>query len=344
MAPPRSKDDVLKRTKEVYLACGKNQVEAAARLGIARSTLQHRLKKLPDLPEHGPVETWTPPRMRSPDPSPDELVEHMCQRFTQRAEAWEDRRCIEIAIDTDQPIGLVWFGDPHVDDDGCDWPTLKRHVEIVNSTPGMNACSLGDAQNNWVGRLSSLYGYQETSKRQAWKLVEWLMRSMPWRLIIKGNHDSWQGAGDPLDYMKEPGTVMNDWSIRARLRFANGFVYEIDARHDHPGHSMWNQLHAQRRALAFAGGADLYIAGHRHVWGLQQVEDAERDKVVWFARARGYKFMDNYALVKGFEEQRYGHAIATIINPRAKEPADRATCFASIERAASYLTYLRSAA
>ena len=27
-------------------------------------------------------------------------------------------------------IGVIVFGDPHVDDDGCDWPALLRDVEL----------------------------------------------------------------------------------------------------------------------------------------------------------------------------------------------------------------------
>ena len=71
------------------------------------------------------------------------------------------------------------------------------------------------------------------------------------------------------------------------------------------------------------------------------IELPDRDHVVWLARARGYKTMDEYALVKGYDEQRYGQAIACIINPHAKIETGFVQCFADIHEASDYLTFLR---
>ena len=48
------------------------------------------------------------------------------------------------------------------------------------------------------------------------------------------------------------------------------------------------------------------------------MEQVQEDHCSWLARARGYKVMDEYAKVRGYEEQNYGHAILQVINPKAK--------------------------
>ena len=51
--------------------------------------------------------------------------------------------------------------------------------------------------------------------------------------------------------------------------------------------------------------------------------------------------MDDYALTKGYAEQRYGQAVACIINPRSNSETGFVQCFADLEEAANYLTFLR---
>lgn len=46
MATPPVTDEILEKTYAVYIECGENQTKAANELGISRSTLQERLKKI----------------------------------------------------------------------------------------------------------------------------------------------------------------------------------------------------------------------------------------------------------------------------------------------------------
>ena len=124
-------------------------------------------------------------------------------------------------MNTDEPIGLLWLGDPHIDDNHCDWDALREHLDIINNYDGVYGCSLGDQQNNWVGRLGRLYGEQDTSHKTAWKLVEWLIQEMNPMILIGGNHDMWSGAGDPLKWIAESHTVFENWEARIALKFPN---------------------------------------------------------------------------------------------------------------------------
>ena len=108
------------------------------------------------------------------------------------------------------------------------------------------------------------------------------------------------------------------------------------------GHSEWNSLHAQNKMARFKSHAHLYISGHRHNWGLAHIEDVERKTTAWLARARGYKFHDTYAFVKGFEQQNFGQAILQVIDPNNDSPVSWTQCFADPHEGAEYLKFRQS--
>jgi len=245
-------------------------------------------------------------------------------------------------MNTDEPIGLLWLGDPHIDDNHCDWDALREHLDIINNYDGVYGCSLGDQQNNWVGRLGRLYGEQDTSHKTAWKLVEWLIQEMNPMILIGGNHDMWSGAGDPLKWIAESHTVFENWEARIALKFPNKRECKIFVAHDMAGHSQWNPLHAQTKTAKFRSHAHLYISGHKHNWALGQIELVEEERTAWLARARGYKYHDTYAFVKGFEQQKFGQAIMQVIDPTNPSEVSWVQCFADPQEGADYLQYRRS--
>lgn len=322
--------------------------EAAVHLGIPRNTLQGRIARAkqegiqPFKVRYEENKGLEIPILPDEEISADELIDRMTDSFQRRKRAKEHRKWINVKAKSNDPICLAFLGDPHVDDNGCDWPTLRRHVEIIKNTEGMHGCSVGDQHNNWVGRLARLYSKQDTSAQQAWLLVEWLIKAIDPLILIAGNHDMWTGAGDPVKWMRSPKNIYEDWQAKVRISFPNGTDTKIFAAHDMAGHSMWNQLHGQMKAAKFTGDADLYISGHKHTWALSQIELPSHNRTPWLARARGYKFMDEYATVKGYEEQNYGHAIGVVIDPEAELQVNRMTCFADLEQAADFLKWKRS--
>jgi UDP-2,3-diacylglucosamine pyrophosphatase LpxH len=98
---------------------------------------------------------------------------------------------------SDNAFGLVFIGDPHIGDQGCNIGLLRKHINTINKTPNLYGIGLGDYTNNWAGRLAQrLAPLEETTRPQVWKLVDWFFRSVDWFLLIKGNHDVWSGADD----------------------------------------------------------------------------------------------------------------------------------------------------
>jgi hypothetical protein len=306
--------------------------------GITRSTIRNKLKLANEL-GIGLTDTYSVAEKIDDDIPVDEIVDHLQKRFQQRKKNKESKKWQNINMKTNEPIALVWMGDPHIDDNYCDWDALKRDLSIIQSSPNIYGCNLGDLQNNWIGRLSRLYGEQDTSHKTAWKLVEWLIDEMNPLILIGGNHDMWTGAGDPINWMTMPHTINEAWEARISINFPNGKKCKIHTAHDMSGHSQWNNLHAQGKRAKMGGQADLYISGHKHNWGLAQIEQVELEKTAWLARARGYKYYDTFAMVKGFEQQKFGQSIIQVIDPNSSSEPSWTYCFADAQEGADYLNY-----
>ena len=320
---------------------------AAAALGFNERSFRRTLKRA-----KAAKSGKQPERQFTALPSPDgelsyqELVEYRCRVYQRKAAQKKAQEWRPVKFKTAEPTGIVVIGDPHVDDDGCDWPQLRADTDTIVSTPGLFAGSIGDNTNNWIGRLQRLYANQSTTASQAWRLCEgWLNELIePGKLLflVRGNHDMWSGAGDPHNWiMRGSGAVDQDWQAQMSLEWPGCSSVRLWAAHDFKGHSQYNPLHAHKKKHLWHGGqADVYIAGHRHHWALAQEED-EAGKLVWFCRARGYKAIDSYADLLGHRGQDYGASITIICNPAATGPT-RIQCFANVQEAAEYLTWLRS--
>jgi len=277
----------------------------------------------PVLPSaHEPTEDWLTRRERA---------------FARKQTAAQAKDWMRFEVKRPGPFGLVFVGDPHVDDDGCDLRTLRRDLDIIEQTPGLYGVGMGDWVNNWQGRLARLYGQQGSTESDAWRACEWLLSRPIWMLLLKGNHDLWSGAGSPMQWMVAHGAPMVDWSCRFVV--ASGSAeWRIEAAHNFPGSSIYNKGHGpKRQAMLTGASADLYICGHHHNWTLQQDEAEHSGRIYWTARTRGYKMLDSYAEQLGYLPQQHGHSITAICDPRDGSMQ----CFASLPKSAEYLAHLQ---
>lgn len=274
----------------------------------------------------------------------EKLIERRKEQFTQKARHEEAKKLINVKINLDGPIGVVHFGDPHIDDDGTDIELIEKHLNIVKNTPALLGANVGDMQNNWIGRLARLYGEQSTSHTEAWKLTEWMITYINWLYLVKGNHDVWTGAGDPLDFMRQGQSgVMDAWGARLNLQFPNGKQVRINARHDFAGHSMWNTVHGVSKAVQMGWRDHILTCGHKHVSGYQVLKDPSTGLVSHAIRCASYKVYDRYAAELGLPNQNIFPACVTIIDPRYDDDDPRlVTTIFDVERGAEFLTYLRS--
>lgn len=322
---------------------------AAAALSISRSTFDSRYRSAlaagyrahaePQRDfEHAPI-----PSERVPV---DELVERRKSQFAQKARHEEATKLRAVKVNLDGPIGILHFGDPHVDDDGTDIAALERHTDLVNKTEGLFAANVGDTTNNWVGRLARLYGEQSTSAVEAWDLAEWFIGRCEWLYMISGNHDAWSGAGDPIRWMKgkdRRGKATPYASeVRLALRFPNGAEIRVNARHDFAGSSIYNPAHGAMKALTWGVRDHIAVCGHKHVSGYGVVKDPDTGIACHAIQVASYKKFDRYAKERGFRDQTLSPCALTTINPAlAPTDPDLVKVFWTPEEGADYLRFLR---
>lgn len=273
----------------------------------------------------------------------EQILDHMERAFHQRKTAAAARKWFQISINENLPIGINWFGDPHIGSNGCNIALLRRDVKLVTQTPGMAGANIGDTVDNWSAKLIRLYADNDVSRKTERTLARWFLRDsgVKWMVWLEGNHDSMDGEFSTyLRTINANQIPMMDWRAQFVLAFPNGVKFKIDAAHNHKGHSMWNELHGQERAAVFEEDADLFIAGHHHNWAYK-VKELIDGRVVTLARVRGYKFIDSHADRWQFPSQQQGASGVTIFDPITDSPTERIRFYADVAAGCRKLTYLR---
>lgn len=273
----------------------------------------------------------------------EELIQLRKRKFQHKREHEEASKLIPIKIKIPGPIGILHFGDPHVDDDGCDIGAIERHTQLVNETEGLFAANVGDTTNNWCGRLARLYADQSTSAAQAWKIAEWFVGRCQWLYMIGGNHDLWSGAGDPLKWIaRQQNALYKSSEARLALKFPNGAEVRVNARHDHAGSSIWNPAHGPMKAAIMGTRDHIYVAGHKHESAYSVLKDGITGITMHAIKVASYKVYDRFAKDRGFRDNALAPSCVTTINPALPpDHPDMVKVWWEPEQGADYLTFLR---
>jgi hypothetical protein len=265
--------------------------------------------------------------------------------FGRKQEHEESRFLIPVRVRENLPIGILHFGDPHVDDDGCDLGVLKEHAELVRDTPGLYGANVGDTTNNWVGRLAHLHSQQHTTAEDAWRLAEWFVGLVgpKWLYMVAGNHDLWSGAGDPMKWISaRVQALYQESEVRVALRFPNKLEVRVNCRHDFAGSSQWNPAHGPMKAILMGSRDHLAIAGHKHESAYGVLKDPTTGATMHAVKVASYKIFDRYARTRGFRDQTLSPCALTTIDPRLPEDhPDLLKVFWDPQVGAEYLTWLR---
>ena len=273
----------------------------------------------------------------------NEIIKHRKKQFDKKLQSKKLKNLINVKIKMRGPIGILHFGDPHVDDDGTDLGEIYSLCNLINSTDGLFAGNLGDIQNNWIGRLSFLYGQQSTSAKESWRLTEHFVNSVEWLYLVAGNHDVWSGEGDPLEFiMRDHSGVYEQWGARLNLVFPNSKEIRLNARHMFKGNSMWNTAHGVSKAVQMGWRDHILTCGHTHVSGYQVLKDPSSGLISHALQVASFKIMDSYANKLGLDDRNIFNAPVTIIDPKYDDDDNRliTTIFNPYE-GAEFLTYKR---
>jgi len=183
------------------------------------------------------------------------------------------------------------------------------------------------------------------SKKRAYRLVKGILTEMgvPWMLHLVGNHDAW---GDGMEVLKNMGgkNLFRDWEARVKLVWPDKSEYKIHAAHNFKGSSIYSTTHGAAKKAIFNGDADLYCSGHIHTYGLQSFQLDNKDRCPLIVQARGYKFIDDFALRGGFSQDTVGASVMVVVDPRNPDIAARGVAFTNLEDGLLYLNAKREKA
>ena len=277
----------------------------------------------------------------------EELRERRCREWTRTKTAHDARKIIPVHVFTEGPIGLAVFGDLHIDDPGTNFPLIERCTDLVRTTEGMFACAVGDLQNAWIGRLARLWASQSLSAQEAWRLVEWWVRSLDGRLLFinNGNHDLWShnvNGIDPLEWIKGQQTIVGKYGVRIQLCLPGGQTFNVNCRHDFQGRSEVNPAFGVTKATRFAGHVDdVALAGHIHTFGYNPIRNPVFGKVCHPMRVASFKTIDDYAMEGGFPDSNVTECPVIIFDTTCPDARHVVHIDFNPERGARMLTMLR---
>lgn len=245
-----------------------------------------------------------------------------------------------------EPIAFFIMGDPHIDNDGCDFQKLLDDIHLTQDQDGVLAACVGDIQDNWIGRLQKLYAASSMKASDGWRLSKWMLESMQWIAIVGGNHDRWAHAAgiDPLAWISRDTGVLCYAPDELRITLTWRGRPDIEPiiwviRHDFKGRSWFHPTHGVHKEAMLDGRCHLLTAGHIHTWG-QLTSEQRHDRVTHSLRIRGYKKADAFAMEKGFYEQSYGESVLVVINPHI-EGTGRINVFWNLEQGYKILKQMR---
>ena len=316
-------------------------MDVAKHFNITAQTLRYHCEKH-GMEAHKRPKGWYEVTHQQSPPSEDftaaELWERRIDEFKRKKTVRRDS--VPFVFTSDKPVGLLVFGDPHVDDDGTDLIALDEHMRITRENDGVYGINIGDTTNNWIGRLARLYAEQRTTADDAWKLAEHFIFGVDWLFMVGGNHDAWSGAADPIRRMaQEVSCHYGPNSVCADLKFPSGTV-TVHARHQFPGNSIYNKGHAVMRQAIFGDQSDVIVAGHTHVSAYAPVKH-EKGGISHCVQVASYKVFDRYAEEKGLKDHHISPCAFLVLDVNGS-PAERVKLFWDPVTGVEYLNFLRS--
>lgn len=336
-------DDELHEFAEIHRANGLNVSASARAIGMTRPGAQRRVRLALErgilCDEEAHAEN---------SPKRDEYLSARARKLQafERKEAKGDWRSLVPLNLPGRPFRLKIFGDPHLDDDGCDFDLFERHWLEMNAEQGVYGICVGDWFNNWLRALGHLWKEHSTAPSDSWLLLEGLMEERGDALLAacSGNHDDWShGPIDPVAYlMRQHGVAYRKGAIRLELRPGNHTPLTIAMRHKWRGASMYSAAHGIRRAVEKGWADDIAIGGHIHQDESRHYIHPDTGKITTICQVSAFKAYDDHVDVQGYQGPRISPVWDLVIDPACEEnDPDKVKVFWDSARAQKYLEAIR---
>lgn len=246
----------------------------------------------------------------------EELLEANEDEFRRKSERAGYKKAVKVDIQGTGPYALVFFGDCHIGDPGCDIALLLHAMDTVRRTPRMYALNIGDLANQWIGKLGRLYAHQTTTDDEEIEMMRGMLKAIPWLAVILGNHDKWHHVASLLCDEAGVAHVSHGATFHISCEGQEEPLI-VDARHDHRGRSMYNPAHGQLKRAYRGSDADIIIGGHIHQGAYNAVRNGVTGRLAHCIRLGAFKRHDEYVDASSFDQDDIGPIAVAVVDPNA---------------------------
>lgn len=235
----------------------------------------------------------------------EELNEEMIRRsqLRQKVESKEYETTVE--IETDRPIGLVWWADQHVGGQFVDYERLKWEADEIKANPYLKVALGGDFSDSFVWLPAAFDDVANLNEQNLY--LYRLMEYVGWDKIlfcVIGNHPKWSRRTglDGYDEMRKRIPVF-DGVGTVDLRI-NGISYIGGIIHKAKGSSYLDPNFGGKRFVRENDGYDFVMTAHNHEGGSQTInrKDTKGDREIALIAGKTFKSTDDYSDTEGYKK------------------------------------------
>lgn len=224
----------------------------------------------------------------------------------------QDNTRMEIRIDSDAPVGVVFTSDWHVGGPGTEHLQIREDNSLISEHPQLFAYVGGDWADNFVIPALSHAGQGSVFEAgdQQYEIVRYLLEILGYDSILAisdGNHTDWSkrmsGIDPRMHLLRQTPSLYTSGGSLLKLTVGSQ-QYRIFRRHRHRWSSVFNPGHAvvseyQRGKFDF----DVGVIEHQHqpfigTFDGHEREDLSTDRIA--VRTGTYKVSDSHAALHGY--------------------------------------------
>lgn len=212
---------------------------------------------------------------------------------------------VNVTIEDDKPIMVVFFSDLHIGHTECDMTLLRKDMELIKNTPGLYAVLGGDLADNVVTSVAGrgMYHEQLAPVRIQQTLIDRMTDYIKADTLamLLGNHEGWSLSSadyDPIAYIANKVGCPYLGAQGFINVTVGGYTYRILAAHQFRMRSSFNLTHQAKRLEDFSGEADATFVGHTHDGAGENTK--RRGKQKFYGQAGTYLQSSRYGKMLGF--------------------------------------------
>ena len=236
----------------------------------------------------------------------EELNEEMIRRSRLRQKVENKEYSTTIEIETDRPIGLVWWADHHVGGQFVDYERLKFEADEIKANPYLRVALGGDFSDSFVWLPAAFDDVANLTEQNLYlyRLIEYI----GWEKVlfcVIGNHPKWarRGGLDGYDEMRKKIPVFD--GVGTVDLVINGISYTGAAIHKARGSSYMDPNFGGKRFLRENDGYDFVLTAHTHNGGSQTINrrDSKGEREVALLSGKTFKETDDFMDTEGFKKK-----------------------------------------